>query len=109
MYTISSPKLYGIQAIQLYGKSVGRYGQNSPYLYPQYGLSTLPEGFSRLAAIYGGTVMLRSDAPEILKDEAGHVQGVKVGKSAAKARFVIGDASYFAPDQSVLVKKVARR
>jgi len=88
---------------------VGRYGQNSPYLYPMYGLSTLPEGFSRLAAIHGGTVMLRTSPDEVLIDpKTGKVAGVRVGNKAAKCKFVIGDASYFDPKKSKTVKKVAR-
>lgn len=38
--------------IKLYMYSIARYGQ-SPFIYPIYGLSTLPEGFSRLSAIHG--------------------------------------------------------
>lgn len=98
-----------VEAIQLYGRSVGRYGQNSPYLYPMYGLSTLPEGFTRLAGIYGGTIMLRTQPDEILLDpKTGKVAGVRVGNQAAKAKFVIGDASYFDVKKSKLLKRVAR-
>ena len=42
-YPLSLPLLYHI-----------RYGK-SPYIYPLYGLGGLPEGFSRLCAINGGT------------------------------------------------------
>jgi Rab GDP dissociation inhibitor len=45
------------EAIQLYAYSLERYGK-SPYIYPIYGLGGLPEGFSRLCAIHGGTFML---------------------------------------------------
>ena len=50
--------------IQLYAYSVMRYG-NSPYIYPVYGLSGLPEGFSRLSAINGGTFMLNKPIDEV--------------------------------------------
>ena len=60
-----------VEKIQTYGRSVGRFGQPSPYIYPLYGLSSLPEGFSRLAAIHGGTVMLRTAPDEILTDAWG--------------------------------------
>jgi Rab GDP dissociation inhibitor len=40
----------------MYMKSLARYGK-SPYIYPLYGLGELPQGFARLAAIYGGTYM----------------------------------------------------
>jgi len=106
---IQKPAEATVEKIQLYGRSVGRYGQNSPYLYPMYGLSTLPEGFSRLAAINGGTVMLRTTPDEVLFDPAtGKVAGVRVGERAAKCRFVIGEASYFPQAKSKVVKKVAR-
>jgi len=48
-----------ISKIQLYLDSVGRYG-DSPFLYPIYGLGGLPEAFSRLCAIHGGTYMLNT-------------------------------------------------
>lgn len=106
---VQQPAEKTVEAVHMYGRSVGRYGQNSPYLYPLYGLSTLPEGFSRLSAIYGGTVMLRAPEHEILVDpKTGKVAGVRVGNKAAKCRFVIGDASYFPPNQSLVLKKVAR-
>jgi len=37
--------------------SVGRFGE-SPFIYPVYGLSGIPESFSRKSAVYGGTYML---------------------------------------------------
>lgn len=40
--------------------SMGRYG-DSPFLYPVYGLAGIPEGFSRMCAINGGTFMLNKD------------------------------------------------
>ncbi|GBG25445.1 Rab GDP-dissociation inhibitor [Hondaea fermentalgiana] len=98
-----------VLACQLYGRSVGRYGQDSPYLYPNYGLSSLPEGFSRLSAIYGGTVMLRHDVDEIIMDPStGEAVGVRVGDCAAKAKIIIGDASYFPPQMSRKTGSVVR-
>jgi len=106
---LSKPAESTVEKIHLYGRSVGRYGQNSPYLYPMYGLSSLPEGFSRLAAIYGGTVMLRTAPDEILMDSASSkVVGVRVGDKAASARLVVGDASYFDPSRSKVIKRVVR-
>jgi Rab GDP dissociation inhibitor len=43
----------------LYMESQGKYG-DSPFLYPVYGLGGLPESFSRLCAIHGGTYMLNA-------------------------------------------------
>lgn len=49
-----------IRKIQLYIDSAGRYG-SSPFIYPIYGLGGIPEGFSRISAVNGGTFMLNTD------------------------------------------------
>ena len=48
-----------LEKMSLYLDSIGRYG-DSPFLYPIYGLGGLPEAFSRLCAIHGGTYMLNT-------------------------------------------------
>ena len=72
--------------------SIGRYG-DSPFLYPIYGLGGLPEAFSRLCAIHGGTYMLNTQVDEILM-EGDKVVGIKSGDQSAKAPMVICDPSY---------------
>jgi len=47
--------------------SIGRYG-DSPFIYPLYGLGGIPESFSRMCAIHGGTFMLNTDIDKILYD-----------------------------------------
>ena len=66
------------EAIQLYVYSLERYGK-SPYIYPMYGLGGMPEGFSRLCAIHGGTFMLNKGIDEVLYDAKGEAWGVKTG------------------------------
>lgn len=78
--------------MQLYTESIGRYG-DSPFLYPIYGLGGLPEAFSRLCAIHGGTYMLNTKVDEILF-ENGKVTGIRSGENTAKAPLVICDPSY---------------
>jgi Rab GDP dissociation inhibitor len=73
-------------------ESMGKYG-DSPFLYPVYGLGGLPESFSRLCAIHGGTYMLNTPVDEIMI-ESGKVTGVRVGTDVAKAPLVICDPSY---------------
>lgn len=51
------PAIEAIEKIRLYMNSIGLYG-DSPFIYPIYGLGGIPEGFSRMCAIYGGTFML---------------------------------------------------
>jgi Rab GDP dissociation inhibitor len=87
------PALDTIQKMQLYMESVGRYG-DSPFLYPIYGLGGLPEAFSRLCAIHGGTYMLNKNVDEVLFDSNGKVTGIRSGEETAKAPIVICDPSY---------------
>ena len=56
---LQQPAADTIAKMQLYLESIGRYGDR-PYLYPIYGLGGLPEAFSRLCAIHGGTYMLNT-------------------------------------------------
>lgn len=82
-----------VEKMQLYINSSGRYG-DSPFLYPVYGLGGLPEAFSRLCAIHGGTYMLNTNADEITFDDQGKVTGIKCGDDIATAPLVICDPSY---------------
>lgn len=78
---------------KLYVESMGKYGL-SPFLYPVYGLGGLPESFSRLCAIHGGTYMLNTPVDEILFNEQGQVSGIRSGEQTARAPLIICDPSY---------------
>jgi len=75
---LDQPALPTVQELQTYCYSLARYG-TYPYIYPIYGLGGLPEGFSRLCAIHGGTFMLNRDVDEILFNAEGQAYGVKSG------------------------------
>ena len=53
----AAPAYPTLMRISLYNNSIGMYG-DSPFIYPVYGIGCIPEGFSRLSAVYGGTYML---------------------------------------------------
>lgn len=76
---LNRPALEAVEKIKLYMDSIGRYG-DSPFIYPIYGLGGIPEGFSRMAAVNGGTFMLNADVDEILFDTDGKVSGLKSAK-----------------------------
>jgi Rab GDP dissociation inhibitor len=88
-------------------ESIGRYG-DSPFLYPIYGLGGLPEAFSRLCAIHGGTYMLNTKVDEITMDEEGKVTGIKCGDNKAEAPIVLCDPSYTKKENLKATGKVIR-
>lgn len=89
-----------IEKMQLYISSIARYGQ-SPFIYPVYGLGGLPEGFSRLAAINGGTYMLNRPVDGFLYGEDGRVAGIHSEGEVAHAPLVICDPSYVVGTEKV--------
>ena len=107
---LNLPAIEVIRKIQLYADSMGRYG-NSPFIYPIYGLGGIPEGFSRISAVNGGTFMLNTDIDEILF-ENGKVVGVKNADGTAHCSMVICDPTYAIKcglkDRVKLVEKVIR-
>ena len=104
---LNAPALETITKIQLYKRSVLRFGK-SPYIYPAYGLCELPQGFARLSAIYGGTYMLGKKFDGLIYDEvSGKVSGVKSGDEVARCKGVIGDPSYF-PEKVKTIGRVIR-
>jgi len=90
---MEKPGLELVERIKLYANSVARYG-NSPYIYPIWGLGGLPEGFSRLCAINGGTYMLNKPIESILYHPDGKVRGVVSEGKEAYCKQLIADPSY---------------
>ena len=103
---LDQPAADTIFKIQLYLESIGRYG-DSPFLYPIYGLGGLPEAFSRLCAIHGGTYMLNTKVDEILFED-GKAVGIRSGENTAKAPLVICDPSYTPKEKVKVTGKVIR-
>jgi Rab GDP dissociation inhibitor len=104
---LDQPAAPTLKALQTYMYSLQRYG-TSPYIYPVYGLGGLPEGFSRICAIHGGTFMLNQDIDEILFNENGQAYGVKAGNQMAKSNIIIGEPSYFPTDKLKATGSVVR-
>jgi Rab GDP dissociation inhibitor len=73
-----------------------------------YGLGELPQGFARLAAIYGGTYMLDKPVDELVMNDQGQVVGVRSGDEVAKCKAVICDPSYAPPSRIRKVGQVVR-
>jgi len=103
---MDKPAAATVKKLKTYCYSLARYG-TSPYIYPVYGLGGLPEGFSRICAIHGGTFMLNQDVDEIIMED-GKAAGIKAGNQMAKAPIVIGDPSYFSKDKVRATGSVVR-
>lgn len=84
---------------KLYAYSLARFGK-SPYIYPQWGLGGLPEGFSRLCAVHGGVFMLNKPMVKLHYGEDGKVAGVEAVKSDDRGNHVAGET------ETVKVKNV---
>lgn len=92
---LQRPALEVITKIQLYMDSVGRFGE-SPFIYPVYGLSGIPESFSRKSAVYGGTYMLNVELKSIVTENGMHkLTGVWEGKEGTcTAKKIVAHPSY---------------
>ncbi|CAZ82808.1 unnamed protein product [Tuber melanosporum] len=97
---LDRPAREPIERIILYVRSMARFGK-SPYIFPLHGLGELPERFSFLSAVYGGTYALNTPLQEILFDDSGVVCGVRFPhpntkeEVTVKTKKVIADPSYF--------------
>ncbi|KAM3128488.1 hypothetical protein pb186bvf_019420 [Paramecium bursaria] len=110
---LNQPANLTVEKIKLYLQSKNK-NSSSPFVYPIYGLGGLPEGFSRLVAIYGGTVMLDVDIDEILFDK-GQVSGIKSAKykemteyESINAPILIADPSHASHRQLKRVNNVGK-
>jgi Rab GDP dissociation inhibitor len=90
---LQEPSLATVERMQLYMDSVGRFG-STPFIYPVYGLGGIPEGFSRKAAVGGGTFMLNQDITKIEKGADGKVSAVYDGEKKAEATILIASPYY---------------
>eukprot|EP00758_Cryptobia_borreli_P008140 Tbor_TRINITY_DN5360_c2_g4::TRINITY_DN5360_c2_g4_i1::g.4155::m.4155/K17255/GDI1_2; Rab GDP dissociation inhibitor len=95
-----------VMKCKLYEDSFEMYGK-SPYVYPLYGSGELPQAFSRLCAVYGGTYMLDTPIDKINYDENGKFQSIESKGEKATAKIIIGDPTYFM-DKVRIVGKVIR-
>jgi Rab GDP dissociation inhibitor len=106
---LNRPSIDLIKKIQLYMDSMGK--NPSPFIYPIFGLGGIPEGFSRISAVNGGTFMLNTDINEVLF-ENGKVVGVKGPEGIAKCNTLICDPTYVRKcglkDRVKFVEKIIR-
>lgn len=96
---LDQPAFYTMAALDLYKSSALKYGK-SPFLYPRYGLSEIPQGFSRLCALSGGVQSLRVGIEDLLMDpETKKVAGLVVKYDgevmAVKTSRIVASPEYF--------------
>jgi len=72
----------GVSSILRFMGSLGRYGGNSPWIYPLFGMGDLCQSFSRLSAVYGATFILGKHVTELHTSRSGEeviITGINVG------------------------------
>lgn len=90
----------GVAAIIKFMSSVGRYGGNSPWIYPLFGLADLCQSFSRLSAVYGAVFILGFHPTELTteRDESSgalRISGLSIGNTKGlKAKHVISSMDH---------------
>ncbi|AYU80722.1 rab-GDP dissociation inhibitor [Leishmania donovani] len=94
---LHKPAIDTVMRCKLYENSFLMYNR-SPYVYPLYGSGELPQAFSRLSAVYGGTYMLQTPVDKVNFDANGAFESIESGGKKAFAKLVLGDPSYF-PDR----------
>lgn len=91
---LNKPALETLKRIKVYCDSIFVHG-NTPFIYPIYGLSMIPEGFARKCAVYGGTFMLDQTIDKIHYNENKKVFKVTHGADKnAFCKMVIANPSY---------------
>lgn len=106
-YLKQKPAIETIKRVLLYRDSFFSLQGNSPYVYPRYGLTQLPEAFARLGAVHGSTYMLNTAVEEILYED-GKVVGVRCAEGVAKCKFLVTDPSYVPEKVKTTGKKIVR-
>lgn len=91
---LNQPAFASVMRCKLYEESFDMYG-SSPYVYPLYGSGELPQAFSRLCAVYGGTYMLQTPVTKVNFNEQGAFESIESNGQVARAKFIVGDPSYF--------------
>lgn len=104
---LCEPALETVKRIKLCAESLARFQGGSPYIYPLYGLGELPQAFSRLSAVYGGTYMLNKLDCKVTFDEEGKASGVTSDGETARCKKVVCDPSYL-PNKVKKIGKVSR-
>lgn len=100
------PAIETVMRCKLYEESLRMY-EGSPYVYPLYGSGELPQAFSRLCAVHGGTYMLQTPVTNVNFSPQGVFESIESDGKKAYAKFIAGDPSYF-PDRVKSCGKVVR-
>ncbi|XP_076467697.1 rab proteins geranylgeranyltransferase component A 2-like [Babylonia areolata] len=94
MATESTPTEQGLEGIQKFLRSLGRYG-NTAFLFPLYGSGELPQAFCRLSAVFGGIYVLTMSASHLLVDAENKCTGIiTTAGQRITCKYLIADPSY---------------
>ena len=76
---------------------MGKYAATSSFLVPQYGTGELCQAFCRMAAVFGGTVMLSANVESV--DFTGDTKNVKIDGKVISTPNLVAEGSYISNDE----------
>jgi RAB protein geranylgeranyltransferase component A len=74
---------------RLFLESIGRYGNQTPFLWTLYGISEICQAFCRLSAIYGGIFILKRPFESVEEDQETGMINIKSAGTEIKAKYLI--------------------
>lgn len=82
----------GYTRVKLFISCMGRFSENSPWIFPLYGTTDIHQSFCRLSAVYGATFILAKHADNILIDsETNKCNGIKFNDQILNCKFLISN------------------
>lgn len=86
----------GVQRIGKYIDSLGKFGYNSPWLFPIFGMADILQAFCRLSAVYNGIFILGRSAQQInLSKEENICKGIVCTKGQdISCKYLVSNSLY---------------
>jgi len=91
---------YGLDQLKRFIGSMGKYAATSSFLVPQYGTGELCQAFCRMAAVFGGTVMLDAKVERVrMANDNNDINEVTIEGKRITTHHLVAEADYVVEDE----------